>query len=1476
MCSGKSKIVHKLVASGLLTLSSIAVLGINTHVLAEQLQNSIQSEVNRSSGNYFEEGNKQAIQPQYRNVMYYGNWSIWGGQGNQYPEDLPANLYTHLNFSFVDFDAQGNLISTDEEADLKTTFKDQKIGYDSDQAGIISALTAVRKQNPNMKLGVTLGGWSKSGDFSTVAANKKIREKFVNNIIKFVKATGMDFVDIDWEYPTSVRKADKVDNSGDEGTPNATQSDRENYIQLMQDLRNALNKLGKETSKTYELSAALPADDKKLEAGVDVEKLFKIIDFGNMMTYDLHGAWEERSGHQSALYSDGDASENPKDAPDGRYSIDRTVKYLEKHHVDMSKVDIGVANYTRGWADVEKGSDVKYPGLFQKASKKTKDADGSASYGAENEDKVEGLAGASGRNGGIWAYRNIDKLKKREPSLKEYWDDKAKAPYLYSDKTKEFYTFDNVRSVKEKANYVKEHHLGGMISWMASEDKEGKTGKRDELARTIKEALFGEQPLPSIAEDSVPKLNITVDRKIGKGYGNDKQYVFTIRNNEKVSDTGFLGEIIKRSDTIKKPTVVITMKDGSTLKQGAMNGSGIVSEKDGKTYVDLSGIWGMDYIEPGSSVELKLAPKDGKGVSLDNVKKISIDQYYVTSVGKTKLSSQTIYNDHTTLENDKPTISGVENQKVRLGEPFDPMKGITAFDKKGDDLTNRVVVSGHVDVSKEGEYLLTYSVTDSNGNKTEVKRYITVVKQEEQVPTFKGLTNSRIFEGDKFNPLEGVSAIDSHGNDLTAQITFTGKVNTQKAGQYTIEYTVSDNQGETATAKRSIEVVKEAVPTIEGVKNQTIPLGSTFDVMNGISAIDGRGNKIDKNSIKVSGNVDTGKTGEYKLTYTATAKSGLQSSVTCIITVQPKEVDSASEMVNPKNQVMVGYWHNWSSKSDGYDGGTARAINLTDIDRNYNVVDVSFMKASEGNPIPTFKPYNQTDEAFRKQVGQLNAQGRSVLLSLGGADAHIELTSKDKDAFVAEIIRMVDTYGFDGIDLDLEQGAITAAENQKVIPAALREVKEHYAQEGKNFLITMAPEFPCLKAKGAYAAYISNLDGFYDWINPQYYNQGGDGVSGPNGKWLAQNNDGEKEDFLYYLTSALINGTDGYTSYVKIPANKLVIGLPANKDAAGSGYVSNPKALEGAMSRLDKAGNKIKGLMTWSVNWDDGVNAAGENYNWSFVHQYDHLIDYDGSDNKDGKVQLLGLKNETITIGDKFAPMNGVSATDVDGKNITSKIKIDGNVNTSQTGIYTLIYSVEGQDGKKISQERTITVVAEKIPEFKGVNNVTLKVGEAFNPLAGVSAIDARGNNITSSITVSGAVNTQKVGVYTLTYTVTSSSGNARAIVVRTVTVQASTSSLESWSSSRVYTGGEKVLYKGKEYRAKWWTQNNVPDQSGANGPWEELLDPNHPAEWSPTRAYVGGTEVTYNGNTYRAKWWTQGDVPDAKSDANPWSKVNK
>ncbi|MEH8118903.1 DUF5011 domain-containing protein [Aeromonas allosaccharophila] len=530
---------------------------------------------------------------------------------------------------------------------------------------------------------------------------------------------------------------------------------------------------------------------------------------------------------------------------------------------------------------------------------------------------------------------------------------------------------------------------------------------------------------------------------------------------------------------------------------------------------------------------------------------------------------------------------------------------------------------------------------------------------------------------------------------------------------------------------------------------------------------------------------------------------------------------AGQSMVNPQSGVVVGYWHNWCGGA-GYQGGTAPCVKLDQVNPQYNVVDVSFMKVYGSNPIPTFKLDTATgmsESQFIEQIAELNRQGRAVLLALGGADAHIELRTGQEQAFADEIIRLVETYGFDGLDIDLEQAAVTAANNQTVIPAALRLVKDHYRAQGKNFLITMAPEFPYLTANGLYTPYLRALEGYYDWINPQFYNQGGDGIWIDGIGWIAQNNDALKEEFIYYIADSLINGTRGY---YKIPHDKLVFGIPTNIDAAATGYVKNPQDLFDAFNKLKNQGQPLRGVMTWSINWDMGRNAAGQSYNESFIKSYGPFIhDQEITPPIDnGKPVFSGVSDTRIKQGTAFDPMAGVTANDKEDGDLTGQILVEGSVDSQRIGLYPLTYKVSDRDNNVTEQVRSVEVYSMK-PVFSGVTDTTLELGTAFDPTTGVSAHDEEDGDLTAQIKVSGSVDSNKVGRYTLTYQVSDSAGQL-VTQQRNVTVKEQGAICEnSWDAKKVYVGGDIVSHNGKNWLAGWWTQNEEPGTTGDWGVWK-------------------------------------------------------
>lgn len=374
--------------------------------------------------------------------------------------------------------------------------------------------------------------------------------------------------------------------------------------------------------------------------------LFSIIDFGNLMTYDVRGAWDTLSGHHTSLYSH--PSGNP-DADALDFSADALVSYLLGKSTDSKgsplratlskgvpagKVVIGAAFYTRGWEQVaSNGADPAYPGLLAATAKVNKDADSSATAGAENAVAAE--LGNGGRLGGVWPYGKLTALTAKYPGLTYYYDEIAEAPYLYSTAGGgAFFTYDSPRSIAAKALYVKKMGLGGVISWMASDDaysggeETGEYGPKQErsvLTRAIKEGLFGTAPLEQFVIGA-PQLDVgavvsvsTVNGKLAFNIDVTNRFV----NNEA---NMALGMSAKAANTLAAPKLYITLKDGVTVGNGSAYGSGTWTQTGNLVVDDLSTTYELKTLDIGETANIVL-PTAATTLGASDIVRIEISKH---------------------------------------------------------------------------------------------------------------------------------------------------------------------------------------------------------------------------------------------------------------------------------------------------------------------------------------------------------------------------------------------------------------------------------------------------------------------------------------------------------------------------------------------------------------------------------------------------------------------------------------------------------------------------------------------------------------------------------------------------------------------------------------------------------------------------------------------------------------------------------
>jgi chitinase len=307
-------------------------------------------------------------------------------------DSFPVEKLTHLCFSFTHL--KGSTIS---------------ISNARDSAALMSCV-ALKKRNPQLKVIVSMGGWTGCFSCSEVFSTDSSRKIFVSSTKKLLADYNADGIDLDWEYPAI---------PGPPGHPYSA-NDKDNFTALIKTLRDTLG-LGKE------ISFAAGGFTKYIEESVDWKKVTPLVDRINLMTYDLITGYDTVTGHHTGLYSTAKQKE----------SCDHAVKMLKAKGVPTNKLLIGAAFYARIWENVGPENN----GLYEKG---------------------KFLRGIS--------YSGFNKVLSVDSGFVYHWDKTAAAPYLYNAERKWFVTFDDSSSIAIKTKYTIKNKLNGIMFWQLADD----------------------------------------------------------------------------------------------------------------------------------------------------------------------------------------------------------------------------------------------------------------------------------------------------------------------------------------------------------------------------------------------------------------------------------------------------------------------------------------------------------------------------------------------------------------------------------------------------------------------------------------------------------------------------------------------------------------------------------------------------------------------------------------------------------------------------------------------------------------------------------------------------------------------------------------------------------------------------------------------------------------------------------------------
>lgn len=422
------------------------------------------------------EPSKPAVAGSKQIITYFPSWNLNSKPGVKGGEvaSIPWESVTYINHAFFAIepvdethetsfarraagkDPRDNfkIISTTPEFD----FEDKTpSAIDSSMPRNHFAQYAVySEQYPDVNIMISIGGWSKCGFFSEMATTKEGRTTFIESCISLMKEyTWIDGIDIDWEYPGGSNNGERLPGDAyDQGCPiwESAQKDNENFLSLIKEMREAFEKTFGEGNK--KLTACASASIGWTLPNQDWAPVAPYLDYINVMTYDLAGVWDNRTGHASSV----------TDAV-GAFT------YLKNKGVDPNKINIGTPFYSTVFimnGAMSGGRVVGAPIMntsisgdrFTQKELRNFEEEAVSGYTTKIVDGKVVMDEPFNKGGTGWHFA-YDETK---GASYMYNDDKNSAYYMY------YFSYESPISLQAKVDAIDKNGIAGIIIWESSQD----------------------------------------------------------------------------------------------------------------------------------------------------------------------------------------------------------------------------------------------------------------------------------------------------------------------------------------------------------------------------------------------------------------------------------------------------------------------------------------------------------------------------------------------------------------------------------------------------------------------------------------------------------------------------------------------------------------------------------------------------------------------------------------------------------------------------------------------------------------------------------------------------------------------------------------------------------------------------------------------------------------------------------------------